>query len=199
MSQKTARRILVGYILVMLVAIILVYKFPQPVDEVPEPASTHIEHDVYQGAYDAAYQAAYDAAYEDAYRVAYAEAVEVASWYVPLSDAELDLVERVVAAECANQPYTGQLAVAQCILDRMTVRGMSPTEVVTEPYQFAKPSGSAAVTDSVRAAVYAVFHDGIRVSDEPILFFYSTVGGFVSKMHESKNYLVTIDDHKFFN
>lgn len=190
MNRKTARMILIGYIVCVLVAMILVYRFPQPVDEVPAPAPTPAEQ-----AYDAAYQAAYEAAYQAAYEAA----IEEASWYVPLNDVELDLAERVVAAECANQPYTGQLAVAQCILDRMTVWGMSLTDVVTAPCQFASQSDRGEVTDSVRAAVYAVFHDGIRVSDEPILFFYSTVGGFVSKMHESKHYLVTINDHKFFN
>lgn len=119
-------------------------------------------------------------------------------WHVPLTDEELDLVERVVDAEAANQPYVGQMAVAQCIIDRATRDGCSVTDIVLSPNQFASPS-TRDVTDSVKKAVYAVFHDGLRVSEEPIYFFYSTVGGFVSTMHEGRTYVVTIDDHKFFN
>jgi hypothetical protein len=119
-------------------------------------------------------------------------------WHMPLTGEELDLVERVVDAEAANQPYVGQMAVAQCILDRATRDGCSVTDIVLSPNQFAPPS-KRDVTDSVKAAVRAVFHDGQRVSEEPIYFFYSTVGGFTSTMHESLTYVVTIDDHKFFN
>lgn len=119
-------------------------------------------------------------------------------WHMPLTDEELDLVERVVDAESANQPYVGQMAVAQCILDRATRDGCSAADVVLSPNQFAAPS-KREVTDSVKAAVYAVFHDGQRVSEEPLYFFYSTVGGFVSTGHEKRTHVVTIDDHKFFN
>lgn len=122
----------------------------------------------------------------------------VDEWRMPLTAEELGLVERVVDAEAANQPYAGQMAVAQCILDRATRDDCSVADVVRSPYQFAAPS-KREVTDSVKAAVYAVFHDGQRVSEEPLYFFYSTVGGFVSTTHENMTHVVTIDDHKFFN
>lgn len=119
-------------------------------------------------------------------------------WFCELDDAELDYVERVVMAESGNQPFDGQMAVAQCIYDRMQRDGETAIEVVTKPNQFASPY-TKTVSDSVKYAVYAVFHDGARVTDEPLYSFYSTVGGFVSSDHEAMNHVITIKDHKFFN
>lgn len=148
-------------------------------------------------------QVVYDAAYAAASEVSYVEVVELAKeradvWHCELPADDLDLVERVVMAESGNQPYAGQMAVAQCILDRMTRDCASARTIVTAANQFAKPY-KGQVSDSVKVAVYAVFHDGMKVSDEPLYFFYSTVGGFVSETHERKQYVMTIDDHKFFN
>lgn len=119
-------------------------------------------------------------------------------WVCELNQEELDLVQRVVMAESGNQPFDGQVAVAQCIFDRMLRDGESATEVVTKPSQFASPTAKE-VSNSVKYAVYAVFHDGLRVTEEPIYSFYSTRGGFVSSNHEDMNHVVTIEDHKFFN
>lgn len=119
-------------------------------------------------------------------------------WFCPLTDEELDYVQRVVMAESGNQPFEGQMAVAQCIYDRMQRDGETAIEVITKPNQFASPYQKE-VTRSVKYAVYAVFHDGERVTDEPLYSFYSTVGGFVSSDHEAMNHVVTIKDHKFFN
>ena len=119
-------------------------------------------------------------------------------WVCELNQEELDLVQRVVMAESGNQSFDGQVAVAQCIFDRMLRDGESATEVVTKPSQFASPTAKE-VSNSVKYAVYAVFHDGLRITEEPIYSFYSTVGGFVSSSHEEMNHIVTIEDHKFFN
>ena len=119
-------------------------------------------------------------------------------WVYELNQEELDLVQRVVMAESGNQPFDGQVAVAQCIFDRMLRDGESATQVVTKPNQFASPT-SKEVSNSVKYAVYAVFHDGLRITEEPVYYFYSTVGGFVSSNHEAMNHVVTIADHKFFN
>lgn len=157
---------------------------PQQPDVKSAPTTDH-SYVVHQAVYEATVKAAYEAKAE-------------AEWCVYLTDQELRLAERLVEAEAGNQPYAGQMAVAQCVLDRMHAYDMSLTDVVTAPRQFAQPVDYEP-SDSVKEAVYAVFHDGVRVSTEPILFFYSTVGGFVSAEHEGRNYLVTIDDHKFFN
>lgn len=183
MNKKVLRIALVSYILLMTVvaALALCERLPVQLQRMEEIEAQ-----------------AYDAAYDDAYDDAYVAAYEAAGWRVYLTAKELELVERIVEAECGNQPYVGQLAVAQCILDRMTTFGESVVDVVTAPLQFARPTDRE-VSGSVESAVYAVFHDGVRVSNEPILFFYSTAGGFVSEGHEKRNYLVTIEDHKFFN
>lgn len=152
-----------------------------------------------QRAYDEAYQAAYEAAYASAVAVSTGDTTTEDKWCVPLSAEQLDLVERVVMAEAGNQPYAGQLAVAQCILDRMTTYDMDAESVIYAPSQFAAPYSKGPVTQSVKEAVYAVFHDGQRIATAPLLFFYSTAGGFVSTEHEGRQYVMTIDDHKFFN
>ena len=120
------------------------------------------------------------------------------SWFCPLSLEELTLAARVVMAESGNQPYAGQLAVAQCIYDRMQRDDATLTEVVLAKNQFAAPH-EGAVSDSVIQAVLAVFRYGNKASAEPLYFFYSTRGGFYSAGHEARNYVMTINDHKFFN
>lgn len=52
------------------------------------------------------------------------------------SDAERDLIERVVMAEAGNQPYNGMMAVAQTVRDRAVLWGKTPTEVVTQQGQY---------------------------------------------------------------
>jgi hypothetical protein len=119
-------------------------------------------------------------------------------WFCPLSLEELTLATRVVMAESGNQPYAGQLAVAQCIYDRMQRDDATLTEVVLAKNQFAAPY-EGAVSASVIQATLDVFGRGTMVSAEPLYFFYSTRGGFYSAGHEARNYVMTIDDHKFFN
>lgn len=109
-----------------------------------------------------------------------------------------DYVLRVVAAECRDQSFKGQMAVAQVIQERAKASGMTPEAVVKEKNQFAAPTSMSNVTDSVREACERVFINGEKVTYKPIKYFYSTRNGFVSKMHESKTYVMTIDDHKFF-
>lgn len=126
------------------------------------------------------------------------EVCEDDAWQCPVNEEELQLAKRVVMAESGNQPYTGQMAVAQCILDRMQHFDQTLEEIVLAENQFADPY-EGEVTYSVQVATEAVFCLGARVCEEPILFFYSTVGGFVSELHERQHYVMTIDDHKFFN
>ena len=50
-----------------------------------------------------------------------------------------DYVLGVVAQECRGEPYDGQMAVAQCILDTAQLRNMTPEEVVKLPNRYASP------------------------------------------------------------
>ena len=117
---------------------------------------------------------------------------------------DYEYVMRVVAAESRGEPYEGQLAVAQCIRETSERTMMTPGEVVKQvnkngTRQYAQPVDISVVTDSVRDACCDVFVHGISATDEPIRYFYSTVGGFYSAWHEnSLEYVTTIGNHRFF-
>ena len=117
---------------------------------------------------------------------------------------DYEYVMRVVAAESRGEPYEGQLAVAQCIRETSACTTMTPEEVVKQvnkngTRQYAQPVDMSVVTDSVRDACCDVFVHGISATDEPIRYFYSTVGGFYSAWHEnSLEYVTTIGNHRFF-
>ena len=112
---------------------------------------------------------------------------------------DYEYVLRVVAAECRGEPYEGQMAVAQCILNTAWERGMTPEAVVKEKNQYASPVKNIEYIELVRDACDAVFFEGDWATDEPIRFFYSTRNGFVSKWHENNlEFVVQIGNHKFF-
>lgn len=88
----------------------------------------------------------------------------------PLTDAERDVVERVVMAEAGGESFEGQMLVAQCILNAAEKRGVDPSEaVVLYSYTKSRPDP----TQRVKDAVAAVFDRGEAVVDEPILYFYN--------------------------
>lgn len=112
---------------------------------------------------------------------------------------DYEYVLRVVAAECRGEPYEGQMAVAQCILNTAWERSMTPEEVVKEKNQYASPVTNLEHIELVRDACDAVFFEGDGATEEPIRFFYSTKGGFVSKWHENNlEFVMQIGNHKFF-
>ena len=107
-----------------------------------------------------------------------------------------DYVVKVVMAESGNQSLEGQMAVAQCIANTAAVEGMSLYEVVTQPGQYADPypgQPNASVID----ACERVFKNGERVVDAMIRWFYNPSSCY-SAWHESKTYVATIGDHRFF-
>ena len=112
-----------------------------------------------------------------------------------LSAEERDLIERVVCAEAEDHSFIGKAAVALCIRNYCELFDMRP-ETVFKSISYAKPRDYA--TDEVKQAVSAVFDTGFRVTEEPILYFYSTAGGYVSEWHETQTYVMTIDSHRYF-
>lgn len=105
----------------------------------------------------------------------------------------------VVASECRGEPYEGQLAVAQCIRTSAERKMLTPEEVVKLPNRYADPCTSAPDIELVRDACCDVFVHGISATDEPIEYFYSTVGGFVSEWHENNlEFVMEIGNHRFF-
>ena len=112
---------------------------------------------------------------------------------------DFDYVVGVVAAESRGEPYEGQVAVAQCILETSEKRMMTPEEVVKMKNRYASPCETQEEKDLVMDACIDVFIHGEKAFDEPIEYFYSIRGGFVSDWHENNlEYVATIGNHKFF-
>ena len=111
-----------------------------------------------------------------------------------LTDAERDLVERVVMAESGGESYEGQMLVAQCILNACEIDGIRPAKVIKK-YVYAK--GRPKPTDSVIRAVSAVFDKGETVTDEPIIYFYAPAM-VKSKFHERQRFICEVGGHRFF-
>lgn len=107
-----------------------------------------------------------------------------------------DYVVRVVMAESGNQSLEGQMAVAQCIANTSEVEGMTLYEVVTQPGQYADPYPGQP-NAGVMEACERVFKNGERVVEDAIRWFYNPSRGY-SAWHESKTYVATIGDHRFF-
>lgn len=111
-----------------------------------------------------------------------------------LTAAERDEIERVVMAEAGAEPYIGQMAVAQCILNACEQEGKSPEEIAElYGYTDSRPEPSA----EVKKAVAAVFDNGETATDAEILYFYAPALC-KSSWHESQAYVCTIGGHRFF-
>lgn len=125
-----------------------------------------------------------------------AETVEPAEPAVryPLTDAERDVVERVVMAEAGGESFEGQMLVAQCILNAAEKRGVDPSEAVVL-YSYTKNRPDP--TQRVKDAVAAVFDRGETVVDEPILYFYNPAL-VTSDFHESQIFVIEEGGHRFF-
>ena len=112
-----------------------------------------------------------------------------------LTDAERDLVERVVMAEAEGEGFDGQRLVAQCILNTAEAMDLRPDAVVTAPNQYASPAAEA--SQEVKDAVSAVFDHGDMATDEPIRWFYAPARVY-SAWHESKEFVLEHGGHRFF-
>lgn len=111
-----------------------------------------------------------------------------------LTDAERWEIASVVTAEAGGEPYAGKMAVAQCILQACEDDGIRPTEAVVK-YSYAK--GRPEPSKEALEAVAAVFDLGQVVTNEPIKYFYAPKRC-TSEFHESQEYVMTINNHKFF-
>ena len=114
--------------------------------------------------------------------------------FFALTPAERTLIEQVVSAESRGEPYDGQVAVSQCILNACLKNNITPERAI-EKYKYT--SNRAEPTDSVKEAVAAVFDRGEGVTSEPILYFYAPKMA-KSDFHESQEFVVEIANHRFF-
>lgn len=118
---------------------------------------------------------------------------------MPLFGYDYEYVVGVVAAECCGEPYEGQLAVVQCIVNTAKSRGLSPEEVVKLPNRYAEPVTDSNKKDLVRDACCDGIVLGYCATDEPIEYFYSTRNGGYSAWHEENlEFVIEIGNHRFF-
>lgn len=121
----------------------------------------------------------------------------------PSIDAEMEQIARVVAAESRGEPYEGQIAVAQCIWDRLNDSkkrfGKDLTDVL-RPGQFASPWNGDLKTVKCLQATEDVFKNGKRAFNQPVYFFLSK--GASQATFDQRNatyiYLGEIAGHKFW-
>lgn len=123
--------------------------------------------------------------------------IEYYGAYYSISYNEYEAICNSVMAESEGEPFEGQQAVAQCILNACRLTGKRPLEVIVE-YQYAETDREP--TESVREAVLSIFTDGFEVIDENATLFYSPLNmkSGTSVFHESQIYVCTIGGHRFF-
>ena len=113
--------------------------------------------------------------------------------YYALTEAERYEIEQVVMAEAGGEPYTGQVAVAQCIRDTAIRDSIRPSEVIVE-YKYTPDRKEP--TQSVQEAVRAVFDDGESAIDTAYYFYAPAL--VTSKWHESMEFVAELGGHRFF-
>ena len=108
-------------------------------------------------------------------------------------DYERELIASIVMNEAGYECYEGKCAVAQCILNACIIANKPFSEVRwSYGYKYTKTPSEA-----VLQAVDDVFLHGVRVTDEPILYYYNPAYGY-SSFHESQTLVMTIEHHRFF-
>lgn len=121
---------------------------------------------------------------------------------IPVAEGEEELLVRLVIAESGNQPYEGQVAVAQVVCDRYVAGyGDSITDVIYAENQFATPySKDISVYPLASEAVHAVLYEGERAFIETTLFFCNPSRSNPSALEwmRTKPYIGTIADHEFY-
>lgn len=114
--------------------------------------------------------------------------------FYELTTEQRTMIEQVVSAESRGEPYEGQVAVAQCILNACLKDDIAPEQAIV---QYKYTSNRAEPTESVKEAVAAVFDRGEGVTGEPILYFYAP-DLVTSEFHESQDFVIEIGCHRFF-
>lgn len=121
---------------------------------------------------------------------------------IPVAEGEEELLVRLVIAESGNQPYEGQVAVAQVVCDRYVAGyGDSITDVIYAENQFATPySKDISMYPLAGEAVHAVLYEGERAFIETTLFFCNPSRSNPSALEwmRTKPYIGTIADHEFY-
>lgn len=118
-----------------------------------------------------------------------------------LSDYERQVLINIVSGEAGYDGYESQWAVATCLYNACKRDGLQPSQV-RKRYQYSGwktnlKSESSKAYNNVVKAVSAVFDDGYRITNEPILWFYAPKycrGTF----HNTQKYVGTWGTQKFY-
>lgn len=122
--------------------------------------------------------------------------------YYSITDDDRYVIERIVAGEAGHEPLLGKIAVAQCILNAMRQDGLTASEVretyqyfgwATENFEINYPEDWA----EVQQAVWCVFDNGEKVTEENILWFYAPKYSSGS-WHNTQKFVIEIGGHLFY-
>lgn len=118
--------------------------------------------------------------------------VTLTTRYAPVTDEEIELMARIVHLESNNQPFEGQQAVAECILNRIWADNFPDTaqEVVYSAGQFTTAEGAARAVPTLEnyMAVMAALY-GEPVTPLDVVYF--------NGVPESRHVWAQIGDHVF--
>ena len=122
--------------------------------------------------------------------------------YYPITDDDRYVIERIVAGEAGHEPLLGKMAVAQCILNAMEQDGLTASEV-RKTYQYSGwmkenfPTNYPEDWAEVQQAVWCVFDNGEKVTEENILWFYAPKYS-EGSWHNTQKFVVEISNHRFY-
>ena len=127
--------------------------------------------------------------------------VEFESYY-PITEDDRYVIEHIVAGEAGHEPLLGKMAVAQCILNAMEQDGLTASEV-RKTYQYSGwmkenfPTNYPEDWAEVQQAVWCVFDNGEKVTEENILWFYAPKYS-EGSWHNTQKFVVEISNHRFY-
>lgn len=127
--------------------------------------------------------------------------VEFEPYYLITND-DRYVIEHIVAGEAGHEPLLGKMAVAQCILNAMKQDGLTASEV-REVYQYSGWMREGFETNypedwaEVQQAIWCVFDNGEKVTEENILWFYAPKYSSGS-WHNTQKFVIEISNHRFY-
>lgn len=127
--------------------------------------------------------------------------IEFEPYYLITND-DRYVIEHIVAGEAGHEPLLGKMAVAQCILNAMKQDGLTASEV-REVYQYSGWTKENFETNypedwaEVQQAVWCVFDNGEKVTEENILWFYAPKYSSGS-WHNTQKFVIEISNHRFY-
>lgn len=122
--------------------------------------------------------------------------------YYSITDDDRYVIERIVAGEAGHEPLLGKMAVAQCILNAMEQDNLTASGV-RETYQYSGWMREGFETNypedwaEVQQAVWCVFDNGEKVTEENILWFYAPKYSSGS-WHNTQKFVIEISNHRFY-